>query len=677
MTKYTWTGVSGDWNVASDWTPAGGPPTNGDSATINGTATDTITVDTEDVAQTVTISDANATLDDGGTLIGVTLTMSDGTLNISPGGDGGVLQVIGALNLSGGALTVYSGGFLVLNGTLSQIGGALTLNGGAISGGTIDSTEGALTLDSGYLDGVTFDGSLNLTGNGAWVELYNGTTVVGSSGSGPGTINVTGVDDSLYFYDTQTVSNVTINLGDSDVLYENDSSGAGNQVLTLASSVTVDVVGNAYMESSYVSGDGIVSDGTIDVTGTGGDLMIWSNDFTNGGMIDVGAGDQMEIDYSAFTNFAAIANHGEIELGSSTVSSSGSSASLINAAGATVDGNGTVTATNLTNSGMIEASGGTLTLTDAVSGTGALQVDAGANLVVGGAIATGSIAAFNGANATLTLNQSLSFGATIAGLAESDAIDLIGITANKASVNASNQLIVTGNGTRVTLQLSKGSSGLSFITQPVSGGTDVICQSTSTSQLGTDTATAKALISNQVLNDPSLGVGVLYLNDDPALVASIAADVSLLTDSHYTIDTSTEKNPGYIWRDSKGFYDTGQCVALVLGLDNDLLPASEWGRGNNQVELTGGVDNPNLATTSVIGTPIATFGTDGDYNGHHAAIFLGYGSELGYGAGFFVLDQYIDQPPPAYGTNGSEPAEVRFITFAHGASSYYNVTNKT
>ena len=27
MTSYTWNGVSGDWNLASDWTPSGGPPT--------------------------------------------------------------------------------------------------------------------------------------------------------------------------------------------------------------------------------------------------------------------------------------------------------------------------------------------------------------------------------------------------------------------------------------------------------------------------------------------------------------------------------------------------------------------------------------------------------------------------------------------------------------------------
>ena len=45
MTSYTWQGISGDWNNGSNWTPSGGPPTSSDTATINGTATDTITVD--------------------------------------------------------------------------------------------------------------------------------------------------------------------------------------------------------------------------------------------------------------------------------------------------------------------------------------------------------------------------------------------------------------------------------------------------------------------------------------------------------------------------------------------------------------------------------------------------------------------------------------------------------
>ena len=80
---------------------------------------------------------------------------------------------------------------------------------------------------------MTFDGPLNLTSIDAQsVHLANGTRSSARPGSGPGTINVTGQASTLYFDDTQTVSNVTINLGNAssyDSLDENDTGGAGNR----------------------------------------------------------------------------------------------------------------------------------------------------------------------------------------------------------------------------------------------------------------------------------------------------------------------------------------------------------------------------------------------------------------------------------------------------------------
>ena len=171
MASYTWKGVSGDWNLASDWRPAGGPPKSTNSATINGAATTTITVDTADAADSLTLSDANATLNDDGAsaslTIGGALTMTNGTLNISPDDDGGVLTV-GALNLSGGALNINSGGQLNLKGTLSQTGG-----GQRRRRRRSNSTTGTLTFTNsgGTLSGVTYEGPLNLTANYASVSL--------------------------------------------------------------------------------------------------------------------------------------------------------------------------------------------------------------------------------------------------------------------------------------------------------------------------------------------------------------------------------------------------------------------------------------------------------------------------------------------------------------------------
>jgi hypothetical protein len=164
-----------------------------------------------------------------------------------------------------------------------------------------------------------------------------------------------------------------------------------------------------------------------------------------------------------------------IQLGGGTLTATAAGASLTDAAGSTLEGFGTVTATTFANSGTIEASGGTLTLTDAVSGTGDLEIAAGATLVLAATAATTNAATFDGTAATLTLDHTGDLSGAIGGIGLDDIFDLVGVTANGASVNGSNQLVVTDNGTTVnTLQLSGSNSGFAFATQAVSGGTDVI-----------------------------------------------------------------------------------------------------------------------------------------------------------------------------------------------------------
>jgi hypothetical protein len=291
MTSYTWNGVTGYWRTASDWSPVGGPPRAADAATIDGSATTTIKVRKADFANSLTLSDPNATLNDVGSSASLTisgaLAMSGGTLTVSHG----ALRV-GALNLSGGLLNVKSNGRLHLTGTLSQTGGKLHLEPfGTISGGTIDSTGGRLSLDGGRLSGVTFDGPMNLTAKDASVHLADGTTVVGGSGSGPGTINDTGQTSHLYLEGTQTVSNTTINLGNAFSYSElSQDVLARNAVLTLGSSVTVEVAGSARIVTGDFSGDEIVNQGSIDVTGSGGGVSVFGRAFANEGTIDIANG---------------------------------------------------------------------------------------------------------------------------------------------------------------------------------------------------------------------------------------------------------------------------------------------------------------------------------------------------------------------------------------------------
>ncbi len=127
MTAFTWTGGSGDWDSGSSWTPTGGPPTASDTATINATGTYAVTISSADVAQTVTLDSANATIDDSA---GGSLTVG-GTLGI----DTGTFDLLGG-TLTATHIRIQHGGLLEGSGT---IGASVTNNSVIeVSSGTLD-----------------------------------------------------------------------------------------------------------------------------------------------------------------------------------------------------------------------------------------------------------------------------------------------------------------------------------------------------------------------------------------------------------------------------------------------------------------------------------------------------------------------------------------------------------
>lgn len=98
------------------------PPTSAADAIIEGSpSADIIAVDTADAANSLTLSDANATLDIDGASASLSvgsLAMSAGALNVSSSRDGGLLALNGGtLDHTGGTLTLGLGG--VSNSTLA------------------------------------------------------------------------------------------------------------------------------------------------------------------------------------------------------------------------------------------------------------------------------------------------------------------------------------------------------------------------------------------------------------------------------------------------------------------------------------------------------------------------------------------------------------------------------
>ena len=90
MTAYTWIGGTGDWDIGSNWSPSSpaGPPTATDTATISETgAAYTVTINSADIAQSLTEDSSSATVDDAGSLtLSSTFTLSAGTFILGSGG---------------------------------------------------------------------------------------------------------------------------------------------------------------------------------------------------------------------------------------------------------------------------------------------------------------------------------------------------------------------------------------------------------------------------------------------------------------------------------------------------------------------------------------------------------------------------------------------------------------
>jgi hypothetical protein len=343
-----------------------------------------------------------------------TITASGGTLTFSGAvsGTGGLAAVAGAtVDLTtGGALTetISGAGTLKLDGTT-----AYTLGAGATASiANVQIDAGATLSGAGTVDGAVSDaGALSAT---------SGTFVIGGAVTGTGALTA--------------ATGATIDLNVGGALTE-AISGAGTlkldgaTVYTLAGA-TISIANVAVDSGATLSGDGSITGSVTDagtITATGGVLKL-AGAVTGTGALTAAAGATVDLTAGSALS-EAILGAGTLQLDAATYALSGATlavAAVAVDAGATLSGSGTVQGT-LTDAGTVSASGGTLTL-GKVTGTGALTAASGAtlDLTAGGALSeaisgTGTLqldgaTAYTLAGATISIaNVTVDSGATLSG----------------------------------------------------------------------------------------------------------------------------------------------------------------------------------------------------------------------------------------------------------------------
>jgi hypothetical protein len=207
MTAISWKiSVSGDWSAQTDWNP-NSVPGSADTVTIAVNSTDyTVTVDSAEAAETLTLSASSATLEVENTL--------------------------------------------AMGGLLSLDAGTLQLDGGAvIDGGTVAANGGSVLANGATLDGVTYQGVLTLAGSDQSLFIDGGLTLETAAASQPGSIDLAGASNSgISVLDSETLNNATLNFGagvnDALVSGPVGQSDSGH-TLTLGSGFTIDVSGGS------------------------------------------------------------------------------------------------------------------------------------------------------------------------------------------------------------------------------------------------------------------------------------------------------------------------------------------------------------------------------------------------------------------------------------------------
>lgn len=272
-TTLTWTsstpasGVTYDWNTASNWS-AGGPPNSTTDVQINAGSTAAYTIDVgtgglQSAAFDVVISDPNVTVQDAngsnGILISDNLLMNAGTLSL----DAASFQV-GAGTGSGGTITLNSGAVIIGDGLAGANGGIFTFSPNGADSGSLVFNGGTVIAAVGASRGAELDVFATVVGtanfqidSGATLALLDSVvgntssvTFVGGASAKGVLLNDAGVTPAGSF-----PGGLFINVGSMDV-------GTGTTQLD-----SIAIANDAAATASF-SGTTLVVTGTVAANGT-------------------------------------------------------------------------------------------------------------------------------------------------------------------------------------------------------------------------------------------------------------------------------------------------------------------------------------------------------------------------------------------------------------------------
>jgi hypothetical protein len=269
--------------------------------------------------------------------------------------------------------TVASGGQLQVLANRGYTSGLNFTDSGIVQlgGGTFQTNSLSVTSGAKFFGFGTVQNSVS---NAGLIEVNTGTLTVTGSISGAGTLQAdaatTLVLNGASIQAAKVTDNGTVNLGGGTVQATTFTIAAGAKLIGFGS------VQNAVANAGLIEANG----GVLGVTGS----------ITGAGTLQADSAATLSLTGASILA-TKVTDNGTVSLGGGTLK-----ATTFTVAGASkLIGFGTVQ-NAVANSGLVEANGGTLAVTGAITGAGALQADSGATLALTGAVNSATTVKDNG-----------------------------------------------------------------------------------------------------------------------------------------------------------------------------------------------------------------------------------------------------------------------------------------